>query len=342
MYRRLMILLALGAAVVASDAPAEHALVRALRALPPLPALAPTPQTAIATGHEIAPGLAVLPDRQVALSGRILFAQGPIDGLEVVACLAGGKNHESLVALDSDQAVLIKATLIATLDLPAFTDGVVEEASLLPPRGVPLRVRLRWQPDPLLDPQLVLEADLSTLIRNRLIDRGYPPLPYVYTGSRIQDLPVSVPGDTSETTRYAERFMLAATRSLVVNFNEPDCLLAAPFATAAWDDVFEVNTAQPVPGVDVSVQLLISRAVLPGTLRADAEALYDETGQLLDEAALAAWLTTLELAPGDLHAIAITVAPQLPRQRDAAVRARLLAAAAKVGRWLMPVFVPGE
>ena len=323
--------IAVGLPVAAtSEEPASDPLIL-------LPALAkpkPTAATALGELAQVAPGIATTGDA-VVLEGRILIESGPVDGMEVFACLEGGKYHESLVRLATGNGQLVKFAVIRVLGLD---DGQpAAEGSGQPARGVPLRVVLQWpSPD---DPATWLELDASCLVRDRVSDRAYPPLPFIYTGSRIQAVTETGP-DGKPVKR--ERFMLDSTKSVMVAFDEPDALLASPFPGANLDQRFEANSAL-TPPVGTPVRLVIRRAELPVTLTMDVAGTLraSEGGPALDDAALKAVLVTAFAGerPG-LRALGVRVTdPATERSHDTAARQRLLAAAAEAGVWAVPVFV---
>ncbi len=322
-------------AVLPLRAPGEDQSTDPLRLLPVLP----RPQVAAAAALDqpttVAPGIATVADA-VVLEGRTLFETGPVDGLEVLACLEGGKYHESLVRLATGNGQLVKFAVIRVLGLD---DGQpAAEGSGQPARGVPVRVVLQWpSPD---DPARWLEIDLTCLVRDRAVDRAYPPLPFIYTGSRIQAVTET---DPAGAVVKRERFMLDSTKSVAVAFDEPDALLASPFPGANVDQRFEVNSAL-TPPVGTSVRVVIRRAELPMTLEMDADGTLrpGEGRPALDDAALGAALgATYALdRPVTLRAVGVRVLdPGTDRAVDIAARQRLLAAAIEAKVWVVPVFL---
>lgn len=323
--------LALIALAVTAASAAEPA-ADPLAALPALPRPAPAPMPEPAGGDTVVEGVRTLPDR-VLLDGTLNMDKGPADGLEVLACLRDGKTHESLVRLDTTQGRYVKFACISALKLD---DGQwTEESSTLPARGTPLRVRLHWRDD-----EGAWQAiDASSLVRDRAIDRAYPALPWVYTGSRITVVAETGPDGKP---RQRERFMLDNTRSVAVIFDEPDALIASPFPSAGLDARFEVNSAI-APPAGGRVVISLERAELPLTLDADATGKLSATGSPLDDAALAAALTAAypaDAPAGFLRAVGIRIPATAERTVDAAIRGRLLAAAAAAKAWAVPLFIP--
>ncbi len=327
----LALLLASGALLSAGDAPDP------LLALPSLPKPKPIALTTAPDGREVAPGIAIGAGQPatLVLSGTLIIDQGPVDGMEVLACLPTGKTHESLVRLAAASGQLVKATAIATLGLD---DGVpAPEATGQPGRGTPLRVVVAWQsPD---QPGKWLGVDASSLIRDRTTDKPYPALPFIYTGSRI--LEVDETGLDSKPVKR-KRFMLDSTKSVIDVVDEPDALLASPFPGAGTDKHFEAYGAI-CPPAGTAVRLIVSRAELALTLTLKADGTLSTEGKTLDDAALQVLLTKHygEGASPTLRALAVTVAASVPREQDIAARSRILAAAAAAKAWVVPVFVPG-
>lgn len=311
-----------------------HAAENGISRLPHPPAPVPVPAADHGETTPIAPGIAITPSA-VILEGVTLIDNGPVDGMEVIACLDGGKAHESLIRLLTSNGQLVKFAVIRVLGLD---DGVpANESSGIPARGAPVRVQLEW---PVGDPTGPWQTiDVSSLVRDRVTDQPYPAVPFIYTGSRI--VGVIETGPDGRPVRR-DRFMLDATKSVAVVFDEADALLASPFVNADTDSRYEANSAvMPRPGMPC--RLVLSAASVPLRLVMDATGtLVDPTGSALDDAALADLLRTHFSAPVDLRAVAIHVVdPATPSEIDVAVRTRILAAAATAQVWAIPVFVPG-
>lgn len=328
------LLLATSVPLGAGDAPDPQL------ALPALPKPRPVMLAAAPEGREVAPGIAIGADKpaSLVLAGSVIIDQGPVDGLEVLACLPTGKTHESLIRLTAGSGQLIKATAIATLGLD---DGVpAPEATGQPGRGTPLRVQIAWQSNDQPGQWLVIDA--SSLIRDRNTDRPYPALPFIYTGSRI--LEVDETGLDSKPVKR-KRFMLDSTKSVIDVVDEPDALMASPFPGAGADKHFEAYGAV-CPPAGTGVKLIITRAELTLTLAMLPDGrlrLPQADSAVLDDAALQALLGRHygEGATPALRAVAVSVAATTPRDLDVAARTRILAAAAAAKAWVVPVFTPG-
>lgn len=316
----------------------EHPLIAVIRKLPQVKISDPVKSTLPEELTPIIPGLKILKQQRIYLDAEVIFDQGPQDGLEAVACMPGGKNHESMLLLQCGNGALIKSLFIAHLDA---ADGVGSpQDSGLPARGYPIRVVLRWRPDPVMEKDVWVERDMSTLVRDRISGAAFPPLPYVYVGSRFVRQNIK---DVNGVERDTELFMLDTTKTLITNYDEPDTLLASPFPLAQYDIYFEVNSADsPVEGS--KVQLYFERAPLPLTLDVDATGVIYQGPRLLDDAAITDLMTRhygAEASPG-LYALGFQVAAETPREIDVQVRERALRLAAAAGVWLAPIFLPHQ
>jgi len=298
----------------------------------PAVATAAAPPFDPAAGTELAPGAGVrlVKDQRVVLDGAIQVDKGPVDGLEVLACLREGKTHETLVRLAVADGAVVKAAMLAAF---GAADGrPAGENSAIPARGTPMRLTLLWKDED----GAWRWIDAASLVRDRRTDRPFPPLPWVYTGSRV--LLIAEQGPDGRTVRR-ERFMLDTTRSVAVNYDEPDALLASPFPCADQDARFEVNSSLcPPPGTRVHLAIAPAESVLQ--LRLDATGALARDGTVLDDATLAAALAGAfaGTAKPAHHAVAIRTAVGTGDDLVVAARARLLAAAAAAQVWCVPLF----
>ena len=318
---------------------AEEPTADPMTRLPVLPV--PKPSVALAHGEAsiVAPGILTTPTA-VVLEGLSLIDNGPVDGLEVVACLEGGKYHEALVRLTTGNGQLVKFAMIRVL---GCDDGQPPtEGKGQPGRGTPVRVMLEWaDPD---HPGQWLTLDASCLVRDRVTDQANPPLPFIYTGSRIVS---AVETATNGKPVKRDRFMLDVTKSVSVVYDEPDCLLASPFFGAHIDQRFEANSAvTPPPGT--AVRMVVMKAELPLTLVQSADgSLRPEAGAAapaLDDTALQALLGKYygPTCTPELRAVAVRVAdPTTDHAIDVATRLRIVTAAAVAKAWVVPVFTLG-
>ena len=306
-----------------------------LAALPQLPR--PTVQTAAAppfdpaAGAALAPWARLVPGARIILDGECERDRGPTDGLEVLACLREGKTHETLIRLGGDGGDVIKAAGLAL----GLTDGrPAEENRGIPARGTPVSLTVLWKDED----GAWRWCDAACLVRDRKTDRPYPALPWVWTGSRM--LLVSESGPDGKVVRR-ERFMLDSTRSLAVNYDEPDALLASPFPNASEDARFEVNSGI-APPARTKVYLALSPAVTVLQLRLTPDGQLALDNATLDDVALAAALATaFAVAATPAHrAVFVRTANGVGDDLVVAARARILAAAAAGKAWTVPLFVP--
>lgn len=283
-------------------------------------------------GTALAPGVRIVPGVRVVLDGAIQVDKGPVDGLEVLACLSEGKTHEALIRLKASDGAVVKAAVLAAFGLP---DGrPAEENRGVPARGSPVRLSVLWRDED----GAWRQADAATLVRDRTSDRAFPALPWVHTGSRV--LLITEQGADGKNVRR-ERFMLDSTRSVAVNYDEPDALLASPFPYAEQDGRFEANSAL-VPPPKTQVHLVISLAETVLAVHLDPAGQLTRDGKILDDAALVAALRdafAVTAKPAH-HAVTVRSAASLGDDLVVDVRARILWAAAKAAVWATPVFQP--
>ncbi len=329
--RRLVVLLV----VLLVDGPlAWSASDDPLLAFPTLPKPVPLAAAELPLRTGLAPGIAIVAGTAVVLGGVCNIDQGPPDGLEVLACLAGGKQHEALIRLDTADGAVVKAACIAALGLDQ--DGVPAlEASGQPARGWPLAVTVRWSAG-----GVTVAMAASSLIRDRITDQPYPPLPWVYTGSRFQDL-VQTAADGQIQQRRT--FMLDVSKSVAVNYDEPDTLLASPFPGARSDQRFEVYSGA-APHAGTPIELVLERCALPLTLVAERDgALRDAVGSaVLDDAAVGQRLAR-HYGPGTTpawRAMVVQIPADAPRDLDAIVHQRILRLAAEAKAWVVALSMP--
>lgn len=286
-----------------------------------LPAAAPTEPCAIAgptIGEQrLAHGVTFTIDRWVVFTGSIALDQGPADGLEKLACLHFGKVAESLIRLDAEDGVAVKAACIAAFGL---VDGSPAEESSqgIPGRGTPVRLCVEWADET----HGWWSIDASCLVRDRISDRAYPPLPWVYTGSAFV------------RNGAHEVFLLDACGTLAATYDEDPALLASPFPDPGRDDRYEVNS-RLVPPAGTPVRVVLSPATLPLRLRSDASGNLRTADEAtpLDDAGLAVLLGAVSS-----HAIQILVPSSSPRTQDVLQRQRIIAAAGRAERWITPLF----
>ncbi len=278
--------------------------------------------------------LRMVVDHCVLMDGNLNMDKGPADGLEVVVCMRDGKAHEALARVDlsGNQGRYIKYACIVALKL---SDGMTtNQDSGVPARGTPVRLRVYWHDE---DEGAWKVIDASCLVRDRDMDKAYPPLPFLYTGSR--SISVVESGPDGQPVRR-ERFMLDNTRSIAVAYDEADALLASPFPGAREDGRFEANSAL-TPPVGAKLVISIEHAQLPLELVVDAKGGISEHGVLLDDAKLTARLAAVFAGlPSDgLRAFSLQVARSTDDHAVVELRHHALALAAAAKVWAVPVFV---
>lgn len=332
----LLILGSLGAGAAEHPAPPEpKALPEAASDPMQRMPLLPKPQTSVAsdlgTLEELAPGVHIARGKWVVLDGVLVIDKGPTDGLEVLACLKDGKNHETLVRLDTTQGQLVKAACIAAFGL---ADGQpANEGSGIPARGQPVSVDLRWKIG-----TTTFTIPASSLVRDRVVDRPFPALAWPYTGSRFEKV---VTNGSDGRPQQREVFMLDSTRTLVANFDEPDALIASAFPVAVNDQRFETYSAI-CPPAGTAVQLVIGMATVPLTLALAADgSMRDQHGAVLDDAGLLSALATIYGATPtpEFHTVGVTVSAITAREHDVQARVRILNAASAAKLWVSPLFI---
>jgi hypothetical protein len=307
-----------------------------------LPAL-PRPQAPVVAATTepqwLGPGVGIIRDQAVVLTGRRWVDSGPDEGLAIMAALTSGRLHETLIRLDSDDALLLKSAFLLAF---GWKDGDCNDALHgLPPRGVPVRMEWEWHDEN----GVIRRIDVSCLVRDRSTDQALPPLPFIYTGSRIGTQRTRN-HDGSES--LVPSFKLAEHRSLAALFDEHDALLSTPLPFLDNDLVLEVNTGL-APAGRTTGRLIITPAQLLLNLWAD------EAGDLrsgpdanaLDDAALATLLTrhygsneSSSEIPHDAQKLrAVGIHPPPQRASDPAISQRVMRTAIASRVWVLPVFL---
>lgn len=305
------------------------ALATELAELPALPRSRAPVVEATPEPQWLAPGIGIIRDRAVVLGGTRWVDSGPDEGLAIVAALTSGRLHETLVRLASDDAELLKSAFILAF---GWSDGDCNDALHdLPPRGVAARVEWEWRDED----GAVRRIDASCLVRDRTSDRAFPPLPFIYTGSRVGEQRLR---ERDGSERMVPSFKLAEHRSLIALFDEHDALLSTPLPFLANDLHLEVNTGLAPPGhssgrfvITPATLSLVLRAGDDGTLRANADA--------LDDATLTALLAE-HYGGGDPRLLrAVGIQATAARGRDREHTARVLRCAVAARAWVLPVFL---
>ena len=307
-----------------------------LLALPnlPKPALfsAAHPPNDPTAGTALSPSVRFVSGQRVILDGVMQFDRGPADGLEVLACLSEGKTHEALIRLTGTDGAVIKGAVLAAF---GSADGKpAGENSGIPARGVPMRLQIVWKDED----NTWHWVDAANLVRDRKTDHAFPNLPWIYTGSR--EMLLTENGPDGKAVRRT-RFMLDATKSVAVNYDEPDALFASPFPCAVEDNRYEAYSAL-CPPPQTAVHMVISPAEVVLELHLDASGALTLAGTVCDDAALAAAISAAfggKATPAH-RAITVRVAPTMSDDVVVAARAHLLAIAKTAKVWAVPIFQP--
>ncbi|QDT69137.1 hypothetical protein MalM25_20650 [Planctomycetes bacterium MalM25] len=174
------------------------------------------------------------PDEGVVhVDGRVTLRQGV---LEMFACPAGTKEHESIVGVDA-AAELLHVALLAVGAEPGAP--VQFHPEYVPPRGTVIEVRVHWQ-----EGEEKRSADAQEWIR-RTDTGAVMKLPFVFAGSRRWTDP------ESKKTHYA-----AQAGDLICVSNFTSAMLDVPVASTDANDglLFEPFTER-IPPVDTPVRL---------------------------------------------------------------------------------------
>ena len=184
-------------------------------------------------------------ERRIEVDGEICLDEGPI---ELLACARGGKEYESIIALDlqpSDLHMFLLALGLkpAPADAGPRFQGDPEHA----PSGDPVNIYVRFETED--GPKTYRSEDLVwNQIDQRLMCRTH----YVFLGSRFVQEP-----QTGREIYWANREL-----SVVTVFRDPMSVLDLPLEIGADDRAFVVNT-DVVPPVGTEVTLIIKPAELP-------------------------------------------------------------------------------
>lgn len=303
-----------------------------LAELPALPRVRAPIVAPTAEPQSLAPGIGMIRDQAVVLDGRRWVDKGPEEGLAFIATLGSGALHETLIRLTSDDAKSLKAAFIFAF---GWNDGLCNDPlRRLPPRGQPVRVAWEWRDDD----GAIRRIDASCLVRERTSDRPFPPLPFIYTGSRVGEVRVR---ERDGSERMVPSFKLAEHRTLIALFDEHDALLSTPLPSLTNDLHLEVNTGLAPPG-GTSGRLILSPAVLPLFLWSDEQGGLRTTrdGAVLDDPAVMALLTQHYRSEDPTLLRAVGIHPAGDRPTDLVITARLLSCAVAARCWVVPVFVP--
>jgi hypothetical protein len=177
-------------------------------------------------------------NKQVVMKGKIAVREG---NLEMLACPAGTKEHESIVAVET-RAFPVHAALIA-LGAKVGHPSKFADDKFTPASGSEIDIRIRWKGDDGKDH----EARGQDWIRNMKTGKSLE-YPWVFGGGIIR-----VDPDTKEQNYSAE----GGDFICVANF--PTAMMDLPIESPRdWSaHVFEPFT-EHIPPRDTSVELILS------------------------------------------------------------------------------------
>lgn len=317
--RGLLVLCAMATLHVAatgSDAP-PVARPPATRIVPVVCATAPEHGMAL-----FGPGIWVSPGRSVVFAGRLVFDQGPEDGLEVVAALKASKLHETLTELETADALRVLTALVVAFG--EARDGLPPDSlSNLPPRGGPVDITLVWRSAT----GSWNAIPVTSAIRDRHTDRAMVGVPAVYTGGALGTY--QMPDGSGRVHQAPVLTQAGAVCALYDEESGAPLALAVP--VPAEDKRWEANSAI-LPPVSTPIRLVLTKA----------RAMRAFTPVDLQGPDFATWFAGNPL--GQPASAVVQVPADQPRETDRDLQVRMLALAEQRGAQFVPVFqaIDGE
>lgn len=185
--------------------------------------------------------------RRVIMDGRIALASGMV---ELLACVRGTKDYESVVALDCQPYDLHLGLLALGLKPGRPVPGAVAPFQIdggqgggrQGPAGPPVVVWVQWKD---ARGRTVLRR-AEDLILNVKTKKPMERAGWVFVGSRF------VPGEKPGEELYAA----ALTGAVITTYNDPTAVLDNPRPTGQDDTCFAVNESV-VPPVGTPVQVIV-------------------------------------------------------------------------------------
>lgn len=175
-------------------------------------------------------------NKRVVLGGTICLRQGP---LEMFACLAGTKEHESIVAVKS-KAYVIHAALLA---IGAEAGAPVEfRPKYSPARGTEVEIWVYWHDDQ----NKLHRARAQDWIRN------------MKTGKNLDSNWVFGGSGFWQDEMTGEKYYLADDGDLICVSNFPSAMLDLPIESSQANDalMFEAN-AEAIPPLETKVTVVL-------------------------------------------------------------------------------------
>lgn len=177
----------------------------------------------------------------VAVPGTIIMNRGAI---ELFACGAGGKEHESIVRIECDIHSLDSAMTLCGLRRGALPAALRDPAS---GQGDRVVVLLQWKTKD--DKTVTHRAEDLVLDVNR--EQSMPRVGWTYVGNWAE---VSDPMSAPHEKKSYKILAAASSRSLVTTWRDPSTLLDNPIPEAVNDKLYVANFAvAPPPGTRVLV-----------------------------------------------------------------------------------------
>jgi hypothetical protein len=179
-------------------------------------------------------------EKRIEMDGRFCLAEGPLD---LLACAAGGKEYESVIALDVTPQYLHFCLLLMGLK-PGDTGVKVHNDAENLPTGSPVTVKVRWKDES--GEKIVRGEDLCW---NAIDKRTIPRTPWVFVGSKKVKDP-----DTGKEVYWAD-----VDKSLMTVIRDPLTVLDLPLALGVNYGDYVVNK-QLVPKVGTPCTVILEPA----------------------------------------------------------------------------------
>ncbi len=174
--------------------------------------------------------------KRVTMEGRISLASGLV---ELLACVRGTKDYESVVALDC-QPYDLHLGLLA-LGLKPGQPVNRQEAGELP-QGPPVTVRVEWKDGE----GKTVSRRAEELILNIKTKQPMEETDWVFVGSRF----------VRDEDRGKEVYAAALTGAVITTYHDPTTVLDNPHATGGDDTLFVVNQ-KLVPPAGTPVRVVV-------------------------------------------------------------------------------------
>jgi len=174
-------------------------------------------------------------NRILEIDGRICLAEGP---LELFACAEGGKEYESVIALEGEPWRMHLMLLVMGLKPGG---GPEYQGDPKQPWGDTAVIEVRWEAD-----GNAVRKRAEELILDIKTEKPMPQVEWVFIGSKFEKNPEG-------------KDVYAANRdkSIITVFHDPYTVFDNPLPTGGDDTNYVVNT-KVVPPLDTKVTLIIT------------------------------------------------------------------------------------